>query len=210
MKHVVLLGDSIFDNKAYVGAGPDVAAQLRETLPAGWRVTLCAVDGAVAGDVRRQLGTVPQDATHLIVSAGGNDALQHEHVLREWALSVAGVLGKLAEIRSGFRKDYAAMLDAVLARGLPSAVCTIYAPRYEDPELRAIAAAGLAVFNDTILHEAFARGLPVIDLRIMFDDDTDYANDIEPSVGGGAKIARAIASLVETHDFTRQRTEIYR
>jgi hypothetical protein len=110
MKHVVLLGDSIFDNKAYVGAGPDVAAQLRETLPAGWRVTLCAVDGAVAGDVRRQLETVPEDATHLIVSAGGNDALQHEHVLREWALSVAGVLGKLAEIRSGFRKDYAAML----------------------------------------------------------------------------------------------------
>jgi hypothetical protein len=66
------------------------------------------------------------------------------------------------------------------------------------------------VFNDTILHEAFARGLPVIDLRIMFDDDADYANDIEPSVRGGAKIARAIASLVETHDFTRQRTEIYR
>lgn len=209
MKHVVLLGDSIFDNKAYVGAGPDVVAQLREALPEGWTATLSAIDGAVTSDVKSQLKTVPKDATHLLVSAGGNDALQHEHVLREWALSVAGVLDKLATIRSGFRKDYAAMLDAVVARKLPTAVCTIYAPRYADPELRAIAATGLAVFNDTILHEAFARSLPVIDLRIMFDDDADYANDIEPSVKGGAKIARAIASLVETHDFTRPRSEIY-
>ncbi len=30
MKHVVLLGDSIFDNKAYVGDGPDVITQLSD------------------------------------------------------------------------------------------------------------------------------------------------------------------------------------
>lgn len=33
MPHVVLLGDSIFDNTAYVAGGPDVAWQLRERLP---------------------------------------------------------------------------------------------------------------------------------------------------------------------------------
>jgi hypothetical protein len=49
----------------------------------------------------------------------------------------------------------------------------------------------------------------VIDLRLMFDDDADYANDIEPSVKGGEKIARAIATLVATHDFMRRRSEIY-
>jgi hypothetical protein len=49
----------------------------------------------------------------------------------------------------------------------------------------------------------------VIDLRLMFDDDADYANDIEPSVKGGEKIAQAIATLVATHDFTRRRSEIY-
>jgi lysophospholipase L1-like esterase len=209
MKHVVLLGDSIFDNKAYVGVGPDVIVQVREALPAGSRATLAAVDGAVTSDVKAQLKSVPKDTTHLIVSAGGNDALQHESVLKEWALSVAGVLDKLAKIKANFAKNYAAMLDAVTARKLPTAVCTIYEARYQDPDLRKIAAAGLAIFNDTILREAFARGLPVIDLRIMFDDDADYANDIEPSVKGGAKIARAIATLVETHDFKRRRTEIY-
>lgn len=33
MSHVVLLGDSIFDNAAYVAGGPDVIHQLRERLP---------------------------------------------------------------------------------------------------------------------------------------------------------------------------------
>ena len=209
MTHVVLLGDSIFDNQAYVGAGPDVIVQLREALPSGAAATLCAIDGAVIADVEAQLKTIPPDATHLIVSAGGNDALQHADMLGQWALSVAGVLDKLAKVRAAFRRDYAAMLDAVAALKLPTAVCTIYEARYEDPDLRKIAAAGLAIFNDIILREALLRGLPVIDLRIMFDDDADYANAIEPSVKGGEKIARAIASLVETHDFTRRRSAIY-
>src|SRR3954470_24212641 len=69
--HVVLLGDSVFDNKAYVAGGPDVIAQLRARLPAGWRASLGAVDGAVTADVTRQLGRVPQEATHLVVSVGG-------------------------------------------------------------------------------------------------------------------------------------------
>jgi hypothetical protein len=42
MGYVILLGDSVFDNAAYVGGGPDVIAQLREQLPAGWRATLSA------------------------------------------------------------------------------------------------------------------------------------------------------------------------
>jgi hypothetical protein len=209
MKHIVLLGDSIFDNQAYVGAGPDVIAQLREALPADSSATLLAVDGSVTSDVKSQLKTIPKNATHLIVSAGGNDALHEQGLIEESARSVAEVLDKLADVRDAFQENYAAMLDAVVARKLPTAVCTIYEARYQDPTTRKIASAGLAVFNDTILREAFKRGLPVIDLRLMFDDDADYANDIEPSVQGGAKIARAIATLVETHDFKRRRTEIY-
>ncbi len=33
--HVVLLGDSIFDNGVYVPGGPDVVTQLRAELPPG-------------------------------------------------------------------------------------------------------------------------------------------------------------------------------
>ena len=70
--HVVLLGDSSFDNKAYIGGQPDVLAHLRGQLPHPWRATLAAVDGAVAGDVQGQLARVPADATHLVISVGGN------------------------------------------------------------------------------------------------------------------------------------------
>jgi hypothetical protein len=38
-KHVVLLGDSVFDNTAYVGDGPDVMAQVQAALP-DWVVSL--------------------------------------------------------------------------------------------------------------------------------------------------------------------------
>ena len=92
MNHVVLLGDSIFDNASYVPGGPDVTQHLRRALP-GWRVTLLAVDGAVVDDVARQLQALPADATHLVVSAGGNDALiQGSFALQQEAGSVAAAL----------------------------------------------------------------------------------------------------------------------
>src|SRR5688572_7849286 len=47
MNHIVLLGDSVFDNAAYVAGSPDVVRQLREIVPPGWRATLQARDGAV-------------------------------------------------------------------------------------------------------------------------------------------------------------------
>jgi hypothetical protein len=207
--NVVLLGDSIFDNKSYVGDGPDVIAQLRAALPSGASATLAARDGATTSDIAGQLAAMPKDATHLIVSVGGNDALQEKGLIEESARSVAEVLDKLAKIKVAFRKSYATMLDGVVARKLPAAICTIYEARYQDPTTRAIAATGLSVFNDVILREAFARGLPVIDLRPIFNDDADYANDIEPSVQGGAKLAKVIATLVTTADFKQRRSVIY-
>ncbi len=209
MKHVVLLGDSIFDNKAYVGGGPDVIAQLGAMLQAGSTATLAARDGSTTNDIAGQLETVPKDATHLVISVGGNNALGEKGLIEEKAQSVAEVLDKLAKIKGAFRKSYAAMLDGVLARRLPTAICTIYEAHYPDLTTRAIAAAGLTVFNDTILREAFARALPVIDLRLIVNEDADYANDIEPSVVGGAKIARAIATLLTTADFKQPRSVIY-
>jgi GDSL-like Lipase/Acylhydrolase family len=198
-RHVVLLGDSSLDNGAYVGSGPDVLAQLGAHLPPGWRATRAAVDGAVAGDVARQLDRgIPPDASHLVVSVGGNDALRQEHVLGAAARSVADALDLLAGVRERFARDYRAMLDLVLARRLPTAVCTIYEPRFPDPRRRRVAAVGLAAaFNDVITREAFARGgLALIDLRLVCDRDEDFANPIEPSVRGGEKIAAAIADAV--------------
>ncbi|MCB4825353.1 SGNH/GDSL hydrolase family protein [Roseicella aerolata] len=210
MGHVVLLGDSVFDNGAYVAPRePDVVQQLRDALPGGWRASLAAVDGAVTGSVPGQLGRLPPDATHLVVSVGGNDALQRQDVLERRVRSVAEALVELGDVRDAFARDYRVMLDAVLGRGLPTAVCTIYDPRFPDPMLQRVAVAALAMFNDVITREAFRRRLPLVDLRLVCSDDEHYANPIEPSARGGARIAAGIAELVTGHDFARRRAEVF-
>jgi len=195
MGHVVLLGDSIFDNAAYVRGGPDVIRQLREALGSGWQATLLAVDGDVTADVARQVRRLPADATHLVVSVGGNDALGSSSVLGERAGSVAEAVARLAAVQARFAAEYGRMVDAVAARGPPTALCTIYDANYPEPQRQVIVAA-LALFNDVITRAAFARGLPLVDLRLICDEPADYANPIEPSSRGGAKIAAAIAALV--------------
>jgi hypothetical protein len=117
-------------------------------------------------------------------------------------------LTKLAEAGANFQQHYRAMLDALLRTDLPLGVCSIYYPRFPDPQLQSLAVAALTIFNDTIIREAFARGLPLLDLRLICDEDGDYANPIEPS-SGGEKIAGAIKKLVAEHDFTRHRTEVF-
>jgi len=209
MGHVVLLGDSVFDNGAYVPHGREVVISLRPKLPAGWTATLAAVDGAVIRDVHRQLAAVPAGATHLLISAGGNDALREAGVMTESARSVAEALQRLAAARDRFEQDYRAMLDSAEETRLPVAICTIYEANFPDPMQRRIAATALTVLNDVITREAARRGLPLIDLRVLFSEDADYANAIEPSGRGGAKLAGAIAALVATHDFDSRRAAIF-
>jgi hypothetical protein len=197
MSHVVLLGDSIFDNRAYTGGGPDVVTQLGALLPGGWKASLLAVDGARTEDVVRQLDRLPEDASHLVLSAGGNDALAHGDLLEGPAASAAQILGFLADAAAGFERRYRRLTDRLLERELPLTVCTIYNGNFPDPEFQRIAATALCVFNDAILRVAFERRLRVIDLRSVCSEPADYANPIEPSSRGGAKIAQSIlVSLV--------------
>jgi len=208
-KHVVLLGDSAFANQAYTEGGPDVAAQLKKLLPSGWQVTLLAADTATNADIAAQLAQLPEGASHLVVSVGGDNTLGLEALFKNDADSVEDALDALAEIRDAFAESYRRMLDGVLARKLPTAISTIHDSRYSDAERNGIANTALAVYNDVITREAFARGLPLVDLRLILDEQADYANPIEPSAKGGEKIARAVATLLTTHDFASNRSEIY-
>ena len=207
--HVVLLGDSILDNGAYVGDGPAVIEQLGRRLPVGARATLNAMDGSLTSGVGLQLKIAPVDTTHFVVSAGGNDALHYSGIIGEKAASVAEAMDKLADIRERFMADYRAMLDDVTSRGLPVAVCTIYDARFPDAKQRRLSSLGLTIFNDCITREASARGLALIDLRLILTDDSDLANPIEPSVSGGGKIASAIAAFAAEYDVSKGRCEVF-
>jgi hypothetical protein len=207
--HIVLLGDSVFDNGAYVAGGRDVRSQLQQQLGSAGRATLLAVDGSVTRQVLDQTRKLPGDATHLVVSAGGNDALQQASILSERASSVAEVMVKMADVRDSFLRDYHTMLESLVGRGLPLIACTIYYPRFSDAMMQRMTTAALALFNDCILLEAFKAGVPLLDMRLICDEAADFANDIEPSAHGGAKMVRAILKAIETHDFTQGRIGVY-
>jgi len=94
-----------------------------------------------------------------------------------------------------FEAGYRAAVEAVLALQRPTAICTIYNGDLDPPGVH-VARMALTMFNDVILRFGFERGLTIIELRLVCNEKTDYANPIEPSGKGGLKIAKAIAGWI--------------
>ena len=209
MAHIVLLGDSIFDNKAYVGGEPDVIEHLRAMIAPGWAATLKAVDGSLVENVGSQLASSPETVTHFVISTGGNNALMNADVLNLQVSTSAEVFTVLSNRLEEFERQYQKMLETVLRRNLPVTVCTIYNPNFAEPALQKIATAALSNFNDVIIRRAITAGIPFLDLRLICSEKADYANEIEPSSTGGRKIAAKILEVVENHDFANKRTRVY-
>ena len=209
MNHIVLLGDSVFDNAAYVNGGPDVGAHLGAMLPPGWQSSVVARDGSVTHDVAAQVNRLPADASHLVVSVGGNDALIEAPLLTHPVSNVAMALERLAAVAQRFENNYRAMLNSVRSARKPTAICTIYEPRFPEPMMRLHTCAALKFFNDTLLKIAIETELPVLDLRLVCAEDSCFANPIEPSVQGGQRIAAAILQLVTQHDFSTPHTAVF-
>jgi len=193
--HIVLLGDSIFDNKAYTGGEPDVVTHLTQMIPSPWRATLHAVDGATTNELKSQCPRVPSDASHVVVSIGGNDAIMNSDLLATAVSSTAESLSLFSERVSLFESRYRAAMGRVQALGVPITTCTVYNGCFP-PDLAEPTRVALMLFNDVILRVAFEGQFTVLDLRSVCRDPSDYANPIEPSGSGGHKIAGAIARAV--------------
>ena len=200
MPHLALLGDSIFDNASYVEPGSSVSDHLRSVLPKDWQVSLLAADGATTTVAMDQADRLPNDVSHLVLSAGGNDALWMSGNL--FSLSTDDVresLHKLGEQCREFQRSYRKLVQSLRSLQLPLVLCTVYdsVPGLELPELT-----GLCTFNDVITRVAFEHSIPLIDLRVICNDSKDYSevSPIEPSSAGGLKIARAISKAVQGND----------
>jgi hypothetical protein len=192
MRHVALLGDSIFDNQAYTKGEPDVVTHLRQLLLGSAQATLCAIDGSTTSDLNRQIAKVPTDASHIVISIGGNDALLNSDLLATPVKSTTQALSLFGERIGQFEVAYHAAIESILALQRKTAICTIYNGNL-DPIEAYVARMALMMFNDVILRFGFERGLTILDLRLVCSEPTDYANPIEPSGQGGLKIANAIA-----------------
>jgi len=209
MSHLALLGDSIFDNAAYVADGPAVIDQVNRRTPDGWRASLLAVDGDTTLDVPQQLTGMPLDVTHLVLSVGGNDALGCMLRLEAKATSVKQGLVVLTQIKMEFEANYQRLISSMVALNRPLMVCTVYD---QVPGLVAELQTALGMFNDVILREAVRWALPVLDLRMICTEPEDYSyiSPIEPSAKGGEKlVVKLMAAMVE-HDFSRPTCRVYR
>jgi len=208
MPHLILLGDSVFDNGAYVPGGPPVIEQLRSRLPREWRATMLAQDGAIIDDVAGQLQQLPRDASHVVVSAGGNDVLQYAPIVYSPAPRSVELLSALTEAQLEFRNKYLRMLRMIHETQLPTIACTIYDAV---PGLGQNERVGLSLFNDVLLRELFAAHVVVLDLRLLCNEVRDYSSisPIEPSEMGGDKIARALQQILVNHDFSQRQSLVY-
>jgi len=226
LKHIVLLGDSIFDNSSYVNPGElDVPNQLRSLVGNDCKVTNLAVDGNVTRHINNQLKKIPANATHLFVSVGGNDGLGHLSIFQRPINTIGEALQKIYLIGENFKNVYSSMLDNVLKHKLPTSVCNIYYPRFHSNSLDRVSSyfrmgvnaeklqrmvmAAETIFNDIIMFEVFKRNLPLIDLRILCNDNQDFANPIEPSCIGGMKIAKTINNIVRINRIDTNYCEVY-
>jgi hypothetical protein len=202
-KVVFLLGDSIIDNGEYVRPGePDIAHQLASLLP-HHTVVKRAVDGSTCADVLGWQTRDLHDADRLVLSAGGNDALQHIELLEAATATTAkDVLVRLWSIREEFRRSYAALLDCLSLTGRPVLVLTVYDPCFHghgfDAAYQQAAESAVSIIDDVIQQEARRRAFDVLELRTLFKDRADYANPIEPSAVGGAKLAKRMSRWVRT------------
>lgn len=204
--HIALLGDSTLDNGAYTAGGPAVIDHLSGLLSSEDRATLLAVDGATTQHIQSQLGRVPDGATHVVLSVGGNDALREMEVLDRPSQTVAHALSEVSRVVEGFEEAYRRSLKQVLQAGLPTTVCTIYNGAFDEArgEQQVIDAA-LTLWNDAILQAALDHDLPALDLRRVCTDRDDYTQQIEPSGQGGRKIAEALHRALTEKESTTTR-----
>jgi len=209
MKHIVLLGDSIFDNAGYVDQGDSVIEQLNANLPINHKASLLAVDGDITSDVNAQLKLLPTDTTHAILSIGGNDALRIVNVLQQPSSTVGESMEVFTEIRLDFQNRYRDLITKIKQKVNNLVICTVH-DCVPDIEPRALTA--LALFNEIILKEAFSINVSVIDLRLLCAEKEDYStiSPIEPSRQGAKKIVEQIVKIIQAGDFNELTSNIYK
>ena len=244
---VILAGDSIIANESYVGKAQDTVSkvearfkQLRSGTPhepifrewARTDVTVesLAQDGATAEDTLDQLNRYHtwldshwrdgEDVQTVVISCGGNDALQSflGHAVDAQTDRITLNRHVFRDEVERFRSEYAQVLDAAIqlvrAYGQTDgnhAIAQIYGLaiyncEFADPELRTLAQLIMAAYNDAIYRECARASLPVtmkvgdsltcpvqvIDLRDHCMTDEHFTNEIEPSGVGSQAIAEAI------------------
>lgn len=208
--HIVLLGDSTLDNGRYLNLARGELSVERQLLKRctdyGWEMTVLAQDGSMLEDVRqRQLLLIPPDATHVVMSASGNDLLSllNQMVVANFTLS--SMYGAIGSGLKQVAETYHAILKSLKDKGVHLACCTVYRPNFNHMLFKTLAVFSLGLHNSRIHESSVDLDCSVIDLASLFDCNEDFANPLELSTRGGSKVVENIVTFVHDHPISMLR-----
>ena len=180
-KNIVLIGDSMLNNSAYVYQNESVPDLLSKEL-VGNTVYNFAKDGATINDCYAQLDKISINLnntnTYLVVSCGGNN-----------------ILNKKTDINNLFN-EYSELLKSIKSK-VPNAslyVLNLYTPtnsHYVSYH------SSIDQWNQLLTDNAPSLKYTIIDTASLLTSEEDFAYNIEPSAKGGPKIVNAIVAALQ-------------
>lgn len=178
--YLVLMGDSILNNANYVPIGSSVLDVLELTS----NETLCtAKDGARISGLPAQLDLLPSSlnktTTRIFISAGGNDLLLQPDI--DPTTLFATYLTFLRSLKAKLGSVSIYLLNLYLPSN----------PRFHQPPYPD----KVSQWNNLLVQHSndVGRTYQVVDIYSLLNSPTDFVADVEPSVSGAAKIAKAIS-----------------
>jgi hypothetical protein len=203
IRHLVLLGDAL--QNIDLGSG-EIESALVPRPRNPWKMTvLQSLRTLPRGHVRE----IPEDATHVVISIEGAWAIEASGLLQGGTHTISEALETLATAADEFEVILSGMIAAAQETGLPSVVCTLVPARYTKPAQHRIFSTALAIFNDRIMRRASAANLSIVELRLVCNEDGDYASATLLSRAGVRKAANVIRTAL--YDVSRSvgRTRVY-
>jgi hypothetical protein len=203
IRHLVLLGDALQN----LDLGLNPAEEILVPKPRNpWKLTVLEAPQVLRRGWAR---AIPLDATHIGICVDGAWAIEASGLLNGSAQTIRGALETLAAAADQFEDVFAKLVAAALEAGLPTVVCTLVPSRHEEPLRQRATVAALAIFNDRILRQAVAANLSIVDLRIVCDEESDYASETLLSRAGVRKVANVGRAALYEVSREPGRTRVY-
>lgn len=180
---ILLLGDSILNNEAYVKNGKSIVNLLKEK--SDQEVDSYAVNNASIIDIYQQLNNVPLDLndenTSLFLSVGGNDIL----TTFEDEIQNENDGDRLKPIFNAYKKLVTSIQTKMNKVGKITLLNLYYPTNMKYQQYKPI----LEEWNRLLDQYTREKNLNILRLNYLLTQSTDFSLSIEPSESGGMKIA---------------------